>query len=191
MPRRRSHGRGDQVAQLWPGPGEPRVQREGVDRRYRHPTQLQRLVLGSQSDVGDQLGQHRGVDPAAVVVLELTEDADGLDHDAGLLLGLAQRCCDGILVAVPGAARHPPGVAGRGPRGPMLQQHRGLVGVAAVDQQQPGRAVPSPVPMTVAAPDPAVPVMLHAPSVHDAGQGAPATAMIDWPGADHKGCNLR
>ena len=43
----------------------------------------------------------------------------------------------------------------------MLEQHRRLVRRPVIDQQQPGRAVAPPVPVTLIAPDPAVAVMLH------------------------------
>ena len=77
-------------------------------------------------------------------------------------------------MGIAGAAGNAPGVPVGRPRRAVLQQHEWLAGGRSpVDEQQPGRAVASPVPVTQIATNPAVAVMLHGmsvPAVTDADQ---------------------
>ncbi len=109
---------------------------------------------GASATASARAGHHRGVRPAAVVVLDLVLDHQVSGQQAGLLVGLAQRGLARRLARGPRAARDAPGVAVVAPDRPVLQEHQR----AGCDDEQPGRPVHAPVPVPEGALGPPVPV---------------------------------
>ena len=111
---------------------------------------------GGRADVGP-------VRPAAVVVEQHALDVHPAGRQAALLRRLAQRRGDGRLVAVPGAARRPPGAAVLTPPAAPGEQHPGAVRPGARPPadvaEQADRAEPSPVQMPSVAAGPAISVL--------------------------------
>src|SRR5262249_25108858 len=110
------------------------------------------------------------VAPPAVVVVEQAADADHAVRRTTLLGGLPHRRLGGRLVAVP----RPPAPAPGGPLmapprpphpppppAPADKPNERAPGTVRRPDQQPGRAVLAPVPVVLAAADPAIPIALR------------------------------
>ena len=168
-----------------PGGGEAAVQPQAGDLLDRVPAHRHALgVGGDRLQVAGGSGHHRGVGPAAVIVDVQAHRIDVGAGQPGLLAGFPDRRAERVLVAVPGAAGHPPAVALMGPRRAVLQDHP-----AGVAQQQAGRAVATPVPVAGGALHPAVtgthrwvPIVSRRPAGIPARGGCPKCGGADPPG---------
>ena len=96
-----------------------------------------------------------------MIIDEQVTHADHGRIEPCLLGGLAQRGSAHVLMAVTSTAGQAPGVAVMTPGRTVLQQDPDDAGVVDRVQQQPGRAVPAPMPMTAGASPPAVAIPIH------------------------------
>src|SRR5439155_15328297 len=144
-----------------PGGGETRMQRERRDVVGRYPGGLGGLLAGPHGERLGGLADQGLVAPAAVIIVEQAVNVNHTRRRAALLGGLPYRRLGRRLVAVPRPARRPPGAAVMAPPGPPDEQNERPPGTVRCPDQQPGRAVPSPVPVVLVAADPAVAIALR------------------------------
>src|SRR5262249_42886632 len=144
-----------------PGGGETRMQRERCHVVGRYPGGLGGLPAGPHGERLGCLADQGLVAPAAVIVVEQAVDANHAGGRAALLGGLPPRRLGGGLVAVPRPARRSPRAAVMAPLGPPDEQNERPPGTVRRPDQEPGRAVPPPVPVVSVAADPAVSVALR------------------------------
>ena len=150
-----------------PAGREPGVQGELRDVRGVVPHDVDALAARwpGQQSVG-RGRDDRDVGPAAVVVVIATVDAHLVAVDRALLGGFAQGPLDRRLVARPRPTEQSPGVAEMTPLRPVLQQHLARTRGGSPVGEQPGGAVPTPVPVTRRAHHPAVAVAVMIRACH-------------------------
>src|SRR5215475_4111505 len=137
------------------------MQRERCDLVGRYPGGLGGLPAGPHGEWLGGLADQGLVAPAAVIVVEQAVDANYARGRAALLGSLPHRRLDGRLVAVPRPTRRSPRAAVMAPLDPPDQQNERSPGTVRRPDQQPGRAVPSPVPVVLVAADPAISIALR------------------------------